>query len=72
MDSVVMKWLLTVMVLLVGWVLSIALRGATKRLGRRRGYSRARIFQTAVVINSSSLLLCLLAQIGRASCRERV
>ena len=35
MDSVVMKWLLTVMVLLVGWVLSIALRGATKRLGRR-------------------------------------
>jgi small-conductance mechanosensitive channel len=56
-----MKWLLTVMVLLVGWVLSIALRGATKRLGRRRGYSRARIFQTAVVINSSSLLLCLFA-----------
>ena len=41
--------------------LSILLRGITKRLGRRRNYTRARIFQTAVVINSASLVISLIA-----------
>ncbi|EDX88510.1 MULTISPECIES: mechanosensitive ion channel domain-containing protein [unclassified Alcanivorax] len=61
MDSVVMKWGLTVVIAILGWALSILLRGITKRLGRRRNYSRARIFQTAVVINSACLIISLIA-----------
>ncbi len=56
-----MKWVLTVTVVLVAWALTILLRGIAKRLGKRRNYSRARIFQTAVVINSASVVLALLA-----------
>lgn len=51
-----MKWLLTVVILIVGWTISALLRGVTKRLGRRREYTRARIFQTAVVINAACLV----------------
>lgn len=38
-----MKWGLTVAVILVAWLLSVLLRGATRRLGRRRdsGLTRA-------------------------------
>ncbi|WP_297765028.1 mechanosensitive ion channel domain-containing protein [uncultured Alcanivorax sp.] len=61
MESSAMKWGLTVAVILVAWLLSVLLRGATRRLGRRRDFSRARIFQTAVVINSACVVLALLS-----------
>ena len=60
MESSAMKWGLTVAVILLAWLLSVLLRSATRRLGRRRDFSRARIFQTAVVINTACVVLSLL------------
>ncbi|EKF75520.1 hypothetical protein A11A3_04149 [Alcanivorax hongdengensis A-11-3] len=60
MNPILTKWLLTLAVILLCWGLSSLLRGATRRLGTRRGYSRARIFQTAVVINSAAVVMSLL------------
>lgn len=56
-----MKWLLTAVILILGWAMSAVLRGVTKRLGRRREFSRARIFQTSVVINAACLVISLIA-----------
>lgn len=61
MESVAIKWGLTAVIILLGWGLSVVLRGITKRLGRRRNFTRARIFQTSVVINSACLLISLIA-----------
>ncbi|MQX52613.1 mechanosensitive ion channel domain-containing protein [Alcanivorax sediminis] len=61
MESIAMKWLLTAVILILGWAMSAVLRGVTKRLGRRREFSRARIFQTSVVINAASLVISLIA-----------
>ena len=60
METIATKWGLTAVVVLLAWGLSVLLRGITRRLGRRRNYTRGRIFQTSVVINAASLILCLI------------
>lgn len=60
MSAFFVKILLSLAVALGAFGLSSLLRGVTRRLGERRGFARARVFQVAVLINVLCLVLGLL------------